>query len=81
MHAYGFFRPYGNDRGGVAPEPWHLSYAPVAERALGQLSVEVLRALLEERAVAGKVELLNRLDEIHRRYVASVDAPPPAALA
>ena len=30
MHAFGFFRPYTTDRGGVSPEPWHLSYAPVA---------------------------------------------------
>ncbi len=81
MQRYGFFRPYRNDRGGVAPEPWHLSYGPVAERALGQLTVGVLRAALEERDVAGKVELLQRLAEIHRRYVASVDAPPPPSLA
>jgi LAS superfamily LD-carboxypeptidase LdcB len=26
----GFFRPYNEDRGGVAPERWHLSYAPLA---------------------------------------------------
>src|SRR5262245_57914854 len=38
MGRYGFYRPYQQDRGGVAPEPWHLSYAPVAERALGQLT-------------------------------------------
>ena len=25
MHAFGFFRPYTTDRGGVQPEPWHLS--------------------------------------------------------
>ena len=81
MQRYGFFRPYHQDRGGVAPEPWHLSYAPVAERALGQLTVEVLRAALEERAVLGKEHLLERLAEIHRRYVASVDAAPGAALA
>ncbi len=33
----GFFRPYDEDRGGVAPERWHLSFAPLAlamERAL-----------------------------------------------
>jgi LAS superfamily LD-carboxypeptidase LdcB len=30
--AEGFFRPYDRDRGGVAPEPWHLSYRPDAER-------------------------------------------------
>ena len=81
MHRYGFFRPYDTDRGGVAPEPWHLSFAPVAERALAQLTVEVLRAALEERAVLGKERLLERLAEIHRRYVASVDAAPPASLA
>lgn len=80
MHAHRFFRPYRNDRGGVAPEPWHLSYAPVAQRALEQLTVEVLRAVLEERSVLGKPELLNRLAAIHRRYVASVDSPPPASL-
>ena len=81
MHRYGFFRPYRNDRGGVAPEPWHLSYAPVAGRALGQLTAEVLRAALEEHDVAGKAQLLPRLAEIHRRYVASVDTPERASLA
>ncbi|HJS21779.1 MAG TPA: M15 family metallopeptidase [Steroidobacteraceae bacterium] len=81
MHCYGFFRPYHHDRGGVAPEPWHLSYAPVAERALERLTVAVLRAALEEGAVAGKAQLLNRLEDIHRRYVASVDSPPPPSLA
>lgn len=28
--AFGFFRPYDCDRGGVAPERWHLSYAPLS---------------------------------------------------
>jgi LAS superfamily LD-carboxypeptidase LdcB len=80
MHACGFFRPYTIDRGGVAPEPWHLSYAPVAQPALEQLTVDVLRSALEERDVAGKTELINRLSEIHRRYVASVDAAPRVSL-
>ena len=26
--SHGFFRPYDKDRKGVAPERWHLSYAP-----------------------------------------------------
>ena len=30
--SHGFFRPYGKDRGGVAPERWHLSYAPLSSR-------------------------------------------------
>ncbi len=28
--SHGFYRPYAEDRGGVAPERWHLSYAPLA---------------------------------------------------
>jgi len=28
----GFFRPYDRDRGAIAPERWHLSFAPVAVR-------------------------------------------------
>lgn len=28
--SHGFYRPYHRDRGGVAPERWHLSYAPLA---------------------------------------------------
>lgn len=79
MQGFGFFRPYRIDRGGVAPEPWHLSYGPVAERALGQMTVLVLKTALEEREVAGKAELLKRLSEIHRRYVANVDAPPASS--
>ncbi|MGH8311026.1 MAG: M15 family metallopeptidase [Steroidobacteraceae bacterium] len=81
MQKHGFFRPYRSDRGGVAPEPWHLSYGPVAERALEQMTVDVLRAALEERAVDGKAVVLQMLAEIHRRYVANVDAPPASSLA
>ena len=33
MHRYGFHRPYVTDRGGVQPEPWHLSHFPTAREA------------------------------------------------
>ena len=29
-NAEGFYKPYDTDCGGVAPEPWHISYRPVA---------------------------------------------------
>jgi LAS superfamily LD-carboxypeptidase LdcB len=80
MRAYGFFRPYSNDRGGVSPEPWHLSYGPVAQAALERLTVAVLRRALEEREVEGKATVLGRLAEIHQRYVASVDVPETSSM-
>jgi LAS superfamily LD-carboxypeptidase LdcB len=80
MHAFGFFRPYTTDRGGVAPEPWHLSYAPVAIEAQRALSLERLREVLADTEIDGKREVLETLAENFRRYVVEVDAPPEAAL-
>lgn len=40
-----FFRPYAEDRGGIAPERWHLSYLPVARRFEAVFDVEALVAI------------------------------------
>jgi LAS superfamily LD-carboxypeptidase LdcB len=75
MGRFGFFRPYSTYRGGVQPEPWHLSYAPVAVPALAVLSLDVLREALEQVEMPGRQTVLARLPEIYARYVAAVDAP------
>jgi LAS superfamily LD-carboxypeptidase LdcB len=80
MYAYGFFRPYSTDRGGVSPEPWHLSHAPVAARAQTALSVDGLRAVLAATAIEGKTEVLAALDASFTRYVVNVDPAPELAL-
>ena len=72
---FGFFRPYTTDRGGVRPEPWHLSYAPVAVPALAALTPEILRDAIEQAELDGKDEILKKLPELYDKYVASVDAP------
>jgi LAS superfamily LD-carboxypeptidase LdcB len=80
MHAFGFFRPYTTDRGGVSPEPWHLSYAPVAQRAKAAFSPDKLRSVLTDCAIEGKDEVLAALDRNFATYVVNVDAAPAAAL-
>jgi LAS superfamily LD-carboxypeptidase LdcB len=80
MHAFGFFRPYTTDRGGVQPEPWHLSHAPVAARAQRQFSLEGLQGVLGEAAIDGKKEVLAALPRNYSSYVVNVDPPPAAAL-
>ncbi len=72
--SFGFFRPYDEDRHGVAPERWHLSYAPVAALYLEQLTTDVLRAAIEEADVLLKDTVLLQLDEIHERFVINVNA-------
>ncbi len=72
--SFGFFRPYDEDRQGVAPERWHLSYAPVAAVYLEQLTPDVLRAAVEQASLQLKDTVLLRLDEIHERFVMNVNA-------
>ncbi len=75
MRQFGFFRPYGTDRGGVSPEPWHLSYAPVSVPALESLSLSALRQVIEASTIAGKPQVLARLPEIYTRFLLSIDGP------
>lgn len=74
----GFYRPYDRDRGGVAPEPWHLSFAPLANRYYRGMTVALLQETLESRDVALKRELLPLLPELVTRYVQVPEGPEPA---
>jgi LAS superfamily LD-carboxypeptidase LdcB len=74
---FGFFRPYRGVSSGVAPEPWHWSYAPLAEPARCGLTEQVLSRALEDAPILGKQCLLDRLPELHARYVAAIDPPDP----
>ena len=68
-NAEGFFRPYERDRGGVAPERWHLSYAPLAADLQQQLSMDSLAAFIDQQNLALKTEVLEHMQEIYHRYV------------
>ena len=71
--SFGFFRPYDEDRAGVAPERWHLSYVPLAATYLKQLTPDVLRAAVAEGGVLLKDTILLTLGEIHQRFVMNVN--------
>jgi LAS superfamily LD-carboxypeptidase LdcB len=77
---YGFFLPYDLYRGGVQPEPWHLSYAPVSSHALAGLTVEVLEAALGEIDLGGAAVVTAQLKAIHTQYVVTIGQPGAAAL-
>jgi LAS superfamily LD-carboxypeptidase LdcB len=75
--AFGFFRPYDRDRGGVAPERWHLSFAPVADAFQNQLTTEVLGQAIQAADIRLKSVVLRNLDEIFDRFVMNVGRPSP----
>lgn len=58
----GFYRPYARDRGGTAPERWHLSYAPLASLCEQQLTAKLLLSSWQECSTDEETLLL--LDEI-----------------
>ena len=64
----GFFRPYNIDRGGVAPERWHLSYAPVS-RQCAIPDADQLLALWRETGLLLLEEVESRLEQLLERYV------------
>lgn len=64
-----FYQPYAIDCGGIAPEPWHLSYAPLAREYALVLTEDVLRAQITQTDIALKEIILANLTDIYTRFV------------
>jgi len=73
MIRFGFFKPYRTNRGGVLPEPWHLSFRSIAQDALKALTIEVLKEVIENLDIEGKQEVLEILPEIYSSYILNID--------
>ncbi|MBL1378527.1 M15 family metallopeptidase [Zobellella iuensis] len=69
MGHFGFYLPFGRDGGGVAMEPWHLSYRPLAGICAAALTPALVAEAIRARPVAGKTHILNLLDEIFARFI------------
>jgi LAS superfamily LD-carboxypeptidase LdcB len=78
-----FFRPYATDRGGVAPEPWHISHRGGRPRASIPEQCETLSTLWREGTLPGVDQIfppmelaslvLANLGELVERYVVIAD--------
>lgn len=71
--AFGFYRPYDIDRHGVAPERWHLSYAPLSYLYARMLTPDLLREAIEQAEMRLKDVVLARLPVIFDRFVANTN--------
>lgn len=72
LEAFGFFKPYREDKGGVACEPWHISYKPIAEKALEEFPLELLKQTLSTQDIGGKDDITSRLESLARKYVYNI---------
>jgi LAS superfamily LD-carboxypeptidase LdcB len=72
---YGFYFPYETFRGGIAAEPWHLSYTPLAQQYQMVIDTELLHTLLSTADIAGKETIIKHLPMIYTRYISNVAEP------
>ncbi len=67
-----FYRPYELDHGGVAPEPWHISYRPISEKRMKELSFEEGLEFLKSnhcKDLAYSDTVIDNFKEIYERFV------------
>lgn len=69
---FGFFRPYQQYQGGVAAEPWHLSYAPIAKRYLQAFSLATLSQCLQQHPIAEQESVLANLPYLYQTYIINI---------
>lgn len=73
MHRYGFYRPYQVYQGGVAAEPWHISFRPIAQNCLQQLTQASIYSTLLESNILGKDLICENLPMIYKQYICNVN--------
>lgn len=71
---FGFYLPYESYKGGVAAEPWHLSYAPLAKQYQSSFSLTELRQCLLQADIKGKETIIEHLPTIFKRFITNVNS-------
>ncbi len=69
----GFYFPYDSYRSGVAAEPWHLSYAPLANKYQQAFDTSALKQCLNETNIKGKNTLINHLPHLVKQFVLNIN--------
>ncbi|KOO14112.1 peptidase M15 [Vibrio xuii] len=72
LEQHGFFFPYAQDKGGVAPEPWHISHRATAEPCLQQLTPTLLAEQLASAPILGKQVVLGQLETIYNQFISNI---------
>lgn len=76
LENFGFYFPYDKYRGGVAAEPWHISYFPLANTYQQALTKEVILAQIERCDIEAKSYIIKNLDQLLTTYVYNVGTSP-----
>ncbi len=75
LKRYGFFRPYSEYRQGVCEEPWHISFAPVAEEILKNFDYKACRHYLGQSTIKASRFIEEQLDHYREKYFTNLCEP------
>jgi LAS superfamily LD-carboxypeptidase LdcB len=79
-HQFGFYFPYASYQGGVAAEPWHLSYLPLAQKFQQTFDIASLTETLKRSSILGKDVIIENIDDIAASYINNVCTPPTTVI-
>lgn len=71
--AYGFYRPYETDRGGVHPEAWHISHSPISNKLHQDYSQNIFKENIEQSDMLLKSEIHKNITKFYQKYLQSID--------
>lgn len=69
LQEYGFYRPYAIYQGGIAEEPWHISYRPTSQEFEQVFTLQRYQHFLNGLSFSGKDLVLAHFDTIFERFV------------
>ncbi|MEZ7278887.1 M15 family metallopeptidase [Pseudoalteromonas sp. 68 DY56-GL68] len=75
LEHYGFYRPYQEYKGGVAPEPWHISHITQSQVMMQYLSLNILKERITNSEITGKHAVLENLSNLYERFVTNINQP------
>ncbi|PQQ41325.1 peptidase M15 [Photorhabdus luminescens] len=69
MAHFGFYRPFVGHNSGIAYEPWHISYQPLAKQLKKLLTQQILLDVWQQHDIAGIDWLSANLPYIFENYL------------
>lgn len=67
-----FYLPYDTYRGGVAEEPWHLSYHPLASQYQNSFNKELFSKIIINGKVMGSQTIIDNLSYLTEKYIENI---------
>lgn len=72
-YKFGFYFPYDKFREGIASEPWHLSYFPLANQFEALINENSLTSALAPCNILGKESIIDTIEHILNQYVLNIN--------